>query len=191
MHEASSRRSSLSSDDDEFHDGLSRSPTLAGLDSTSALILLHDEEDSGSPFDFSDEDDDEEHLEVTTRPASSIIHLSPSTVFLYLLSPYLSLGALLLPSTSTPLQYGLGAMVLFAALSVFVRQIWYMLARYMRSISMEDIIVDAFARGRGKEKPRRVLRNLIRFSTGSLRALLAAIYLQGGSDIHQCHGTRY
>jgi hypothetical protein len=192
MPEASSRHSSLSSDDDQFHDSRSRSPTLAGLDSTSALILLHDEEDSGSPFDFSDEDDDsDEPLEATTRPASSILHLSPSTVFLYLLSPYLSLGALLLPSTSTPLKYGLGAMVLFAALSVFVRQIWYMLARYMRTTSMEDVIVDAFARGRGKEKPRRVLRNLIRFSSGSLRVLLAAIYLQGGSDIHKCYGTRY
>jgi len=183
MPEASSRRSSLSSDDQEFHDGRSRSPTLAGLDSTSALILLPDEQDSGSPFDFSDEDDDgDEPLEATTRTASSIPSLSPSTVFLYLLSPYLSLGALLLPSTFTPLKYGLGAMVLFAALSVFVRQIWYMLARYMRTTSMEDVIVDAFARGRGKEKPRRVLKGLIRFSTGSLRALLAAMYLQDAAN---------
>ena len=184
MPEASSRRSSVSSDD-SFHSGRSRSPTLAGLDSSSALILLPDSEDSvNSPFDFSDEDEnDDEPLEATSRPASSISPLSPSTIFLYLLSPYLSLGALLLPWTNTPLKYGLGALVLFAALSAFVRQIWYMLARYMRTTSMEDVIVDAFARGRGKEKLRRILRTLIRFSTGSLRVLLAAIYLQGGPEM--------
>jgi hypothetical protein len=54
-----------------------------------------------------------------------------------------------------------------------------MLARYMRAASMDDVIVDAFARGRGKEQRRNVLRNLIRIGTGSLRVLLATIYLRG------------
>ena len=179
----SSRRSSTSSDD-SFHSGLSRTLSLAGLDSTSPLILLPDSEDSiDNPFDFSDEDDDYEPLETTSRPASLAPSLSPPTIFLYLLSPCLSLGALLLPSTSTvPLEYGLGALVLFATLSVFVRQIWYMLARYLRATSMEDVIVDAFARGRGKEKRRNILRNLIRFGTGSLRVLLATMYIRGEPD---------
>jgi hypothetical protein len=179
---ASSRRSSTNSDD-SFHSGLSRSPSLTGLDSTSPLILLPDSEGSiDNPFDFSDEDDDYEPLETTGRPASLAPSLSPPTIFLYLLSPCLSLGALLLPSTSIPLKYGLGALVLFAALSVFVRQIWYMLARYLRATSMEDVIVDAFARGRGKEKRRNILRNLVRFGTGSLRVLLATMYIRGEPD---------
>src|ERR1700735_498513 len=101
----SSRRHPSVGSDDSFHSGRSQSPTLAGLDSTSPLILLPDSEDSPL-FDFSEEEEDYEPLEATSRPASSISRLSPSTVFVYLLSPYLSLGALLLPSTSTPLKYG-------------------------------------------------------------------------------------
>ena len=180
---SASRRSSTSSLD-SFYSGRSRSPSLTAQE-TSALILLPDSEGSiGSPFDFSDEDDDYEPLEALSRSASSIHPLSPSTIFLYLLSPYLSLGALLLPSSSTPLKYGLGALVLFAALSAFVRHIWYMLARYMRTTSMEDVIVDAFARGRGYEKRRKALRSMIWFDTGLLRVLLATMYLRGESETY-------
>lgn len=186
---SSSRRSSVSSDDSS-HSGRSRSPTIAGLDSTSALILVPQSEDTtDTAFDFSDDEDiDDEVLfrEASSRPVILIVPLSSSTIFLYLLSPYLSLGALLLPSTSTPLKYGLVALVFFASLSAFVRQIWYMLARYMQTTSMEDVIVDAFARGRGKEKRRNVLRNLIRLGTGLLRVLLATMYLRGKYGVMQC-----
>lgn len=83
-----------------------------------------------------------------------------------------------MPGTVLPLKYGLGALILFALLSAFVRQIWYMLARYMRNLSMEEVIVDALARGRGKEKRRSVLRSLVRLGTGFLRVVLAAMYLR-------------
>lgn len=172
----SSRRSSTSSDQ-SFKSGRSR-PSTAN-ESTAALVLIHDPEDSESPFEFSDEDEDYEPLDAQHRSASSVPALSPSTVFVYLLAPYLSLGALILPGTVVPLKYGLGALILFAVLSAFVRQIWYMLARYMRNLSMEEVIVDALARGRGKENRRSVLRGLIRLGTGFLRVVLAAMYLRG------------
>lgn len=169
----SSRRSSTSSDQ-SFETGRSR-PTN---DSSAALVLIHDSEDSECPFEFSDEDEDYEPLDAQHRSTSSVPALSPSTTFVYFLSPYLSLGALLLPGTVLPLKYGLGALILFALLSAFVRQIWYMLARYMRNLSMEEVIVDALARGRGKEKRRSVLRSLVRLGTGFLRVVLAAMYLR-------------
>jgi len=54
----------------------------------------------------------------------------------------------------------------------------YMLARYMRTADLEDIILDSFARGRGKERRRNILRSVVRAGTGSLRILLAAVYLR-------------
>ena len=172
----SSRRSSTSNSDQSFKSGRS---AISANDSSAALVLIHEPEDSEHPFEFSDEDEDYEPLDIHHRSASSVPALSPSTVFVYLLAPYLSLGALLLPGTVVQLKYGLGALVLFAVLSAFVRQIWYMLARYMRNLSMEAVIVDSLARGRGKETRRSVLRGIIRLGTGFLRVVLAALYLRG------------
>lgn len=158
------------------------SPRLSAIDSSAALILVHDDdlelEDNNTPFDISDEDDDAFDPQFEVRSAS-IPPLAPSVVFLYLLSPYLKLGAMFLPNTGLPLKYGIPPLVLFALLSTFSRQIWYMLARYLRKADMEDVILDAFARGRGKERVREAIRVVIRGGTGSLRILLAMIYLRG------------
>jgi len=155
-----SRRSSTSSD------GWGRSP----------LVLLPD----NNPLN-DDNHDDDDYDDDYVPPPSSPLHLSRSSIFLYSLSPYLSLGSLLLPSTYTPLKYSLSALLLFAVLSAFVRQIWYMLARYMRSTNMEDVILDVFAKGRAKDNKRAVLRFLIRLGTAYLRILLATMYLRGKS----------
>ncbi|KAJ7244988.1 hypothetical protein B0H12DRAFT_793494 [Mycena haematopus] len=104
--------------------------------------------------------------------------MAPSLVFLYLLSPYLKLGALFLPNSQLPLKYGIPSVILFAVLSAFARQIWYMLARYTRKADLEDIILDTFARGRGKERQRGWLRAIVRGGTGTLRVLLAFMYLR-------------
>jgi hypothetical protein len=104
--------------------------------------------------------------------------MAPSLVFLYLLSPYLKLGALFLPNTQLPLKYGIPPLLIFAVLSAFSRQIWYMLARYTRKADLEDIILATFARGRGKESQRGWLRAIVRGGTGTLRILLAFIYLR-------------
>ncbi|KAI0631913.1 hypothetical protein C8Q77DRAFT_1060500, partial [Trametes polyzona] len=113
---------------------------------------------------------------------SSIPPLSSISVFLYLLAPYLKLGALLLPEAGVPGKTGVLAVAVFAALSAFTRQIWYMLARYVRRSDMEEIVLETFARGRGKERRRMVLRQLVRFCTGALRVLIAALYLRFSVD---------
>ncbi|KAJ7715594.1 hypothetical protein DFH07DRAFT_974128 [Mycena maculata] len=154
------------------------SPILSNYNSSTSLILVHDDEEPASPFDFPDDDEDiPESPEFEIRRHFSP-PMAPSLVFLYLLSPYLKLGALLLPNTQLPLEYGILPLFVFAVLSAFSRQIWYMLARYMRKADLEDIILDAFALGRGKEGRRTWLRNIVRGGTGSLRLLLSVIYLR-------------
>ncbi|KAJ7367175.1 hypothetical protein DFH08DRAFT_729664 [Mycena albidolilacea] len=153
-------------------------PILANFNSSTSLILVHDDEEPSSPFDFPEDDEDvpeSPDFEIR-RPFSP--PMAPSLVFLYLLSPYLKLGALFLPNTQLPLKYGIPPLLVFAVLSAFARQIWYMLARYMRKADLEDIILDAFARGRGKERQRGWLRAIVRGGTGTLRVLLAFIYLR-------------
>lgn len=102
-------------------------------------------------------------------------------MLLYLLSPFLKLGATLLPYTKLPLKSGLPALFLFAVLAAFTRRLWYMLARYTRKGDVEDIVLDSFARerGRGKERLRSVLRSVVRGGTGALRVGLAALYIRG------------
>ncbi|KAF7364981.1 hypothetical protein MVEN_00369000 [Mycena venus] len=154
-------------------------PILSNFNSSTSLILVHDDdEEPSSPFDFPDDDEDipdSPDFEIR-RPWSP--PMAPSLVFLYLLSPYLKLGALFLPNTQLPLKYGIPPLIIFAVLSAFARQIWYMLARYSRKADLEDIILDAFARGRGKERQRGWLRAIVRGGTGTLRVLLAFIYLR-------------
>ncbi|KAF8645157.1 hypothetical protein AX16_007985 [Volvariella volvacea WC 439] len=154
------------------------SPVLTPVDSTAALILVTDDDDADTPFDFSsDEDDDtlDQQYDVRRTP---ILPLSPADTFLFLLAPYLRLGALILRHSQLPLNYGLPPLFLFAGLAAFSRQILYMLSRHLKKTELEDVILDAFARGRGKEKQRAVLRTLVRASCGVVRVLLAATYLR-------------
>ncbi|CAK5284126.1 unnamed protein product [Mycena citricolor] len=156
------------------------SPILSNFNSSTSLILVHDDDDEelSSPFQFHDEDDDApESPDFEIRRAYSP-PMSASLVFLYLLSPYLKLGAIFLPNTLLPLKLGLPALFVFAILSAFSRQIWYMLARYTRKADLEDVILSAFASGRGREMLRRWLRSVVRGGTGLLRVLLAVIYLR-------------
>lgn len=160
----------------------SSSPVLSALDSSSHLILVHDDDDddTGTPLDFSlDDQDDHDNVFDISRPY--VLPLGPSVVLLYLLSPFLKLGALLLPHTLLPLKYGLPAFFLFAVLSAFTRRIWYMLSRYLRKGDLEDVVLDVFARGRDKIKLRAVLRSVVRGGTGGLRVLVASLYLRGAS----------
>ncbi|KAF8130425.1 hypothetical protein K438DRAFT_1923198 [Mycena galopus ATCC 62051] len=157
------------------------SPILSNFNSSTSLILVHDDEEPSSPFDFGSENEDDE--DIPDSPDFEIRRpycppMAPSLVFLYLLSPYLKLGALFLPNTQLPLKYGIPPLLIFAVLSAFSRQIWYMLARYTRKADLEDIILATFARGRGKESQRGWLRAIVRGGTGTLRILLAFIYLR-------------
>ena len=180
-----SPRSSTSSD--SFSSGR-RSP-VHGFDSSAALILASDQDDrtedehDQTRFDFSS--DEEEHEEEHLDPplTSAIPPLSSITVFLYLLSPLLKLGALLSVDEAgqIPLRTALIALGFFACLSAFARQVWYMLARYVRRADMEEILLETFARGRGRERKRQSIRSAVRLLTGVLRVLLVSVYLRGTS----------
>jgi hypothetical protein len=157
------------------------SPILSNIDSSTALVLVPDDEES-IQFDFTSDEDDEDYSDdqFPVYPTSpSIPPLPSSAVFIYLLSPYLKLGALLLPSANSQLKYGITALAFFAVLSAFVRQIWYMMGRYLKKVDMEEVILDAFARGRNRENRREVLRAVVRSGTAFIRVSLAAVYLRG------------
>ncbi|KAI0667744.1 hypothetical protein C8Q78DRAFT_981745 [Trametes maxima] len=182
MSRPASPRSSTSSD--SFASG--RQSPLNGFDSSAALILVPDADDTpaSTSFDFSSDDEAEEQSDLVLERlrSSSVPPLSSLSVFLYLLVPYLKLGALLLPEAGLQSKVGVLAVLAFAALSAFTRQIWYMLARYVRRSDLEEIVLETFARGRGKERRRTVFRQLVRLSVGSLRVLTAALYLRFSVD---------
>lgn len=185
---------------DSFSSG-SRSPSINEFDSSAALLVVpereHDELDAEDRAAFSSSDDDSHEGELddgeddrlarsTGSRYTSGPTLSSLTVFLYLLAPLLKLGALLSSSLridKTPLRLSLPALFFFASLCAFTRQIWYMLARYVKRADMEEVVLQTFARGIGRgregEKKRRLIRLLVRSSTGLLRILLVAIYLRG------------
>lgn len=148
--------------------------------STSALILVHSDEDASFQLEeeiSADEASDDEDFFFGRSQSEA---LSPIAAFAYLLGPYLKLGAMLLPNTLLPLRLGLPALLVFAVLSVFARQIWYMLARYLRKGDMEDVIVSVFSKERRSEQwVRDMLRMFVGVGTGSLRVLLATIYFRG------------
>lgn len=154
-------------------------------DSSAALILLHDSEESNVPLDFTDDEDtdrDESSNLVSPvfdmRKSTVFPPLRPSLVFLYLLAPYLKLGALDLINSRLPLEYGLLALFTSALASVYSRQVWYRLARYLRKADITEIVLDTFARRRSKERRRMVLRASVKAGNGILSILVAVTYLR-------------
>ncbi|CAL1712441.1 unnamed protein product [Somion occarium] len=159
--------------------------SINGLDSSAALILVPEEEqfdqELSVSFDFSSDDEDEEDDDQFDRlRTSSIPPLTSSAVFLYLFAPLLKLGAILTvdESGTLPLKWAIPALVIFAVLCAFTRQIWFMLAKYVRRADMEEILLQAFARRRGDERKRRIIRTAVRFCTGAFRVLLTVVYLR-------------
>jgi len=167
------------------------------------LTRTHDEEDDNDDGDsdierplvmnFSSEDEDNDDLDGSLGPLHQINGklstppLPPFTIFIYLLSPYLKLGALLLPYHQLPLNYGLSSLLMSAVLAIVARHLLYLLARYLRKADLEDVVASTFVstkkRGRRKERREEGLREffrfLVRFGTATLRILVAAVYLHG------------
>jgi hypothetical protein len=160
------------------------SPPLSALDSSTALILVHDDEEEESPLPFTDDEDERENDDELVTPMFELRRsavfppLQPSLVLLYLLAPHLRLGALNIPYTPLPLKYGLPTLLLSALATAFTRQIWYMLARYIRKANVTDVLMDTFARGRENERRRLAIRALVKTSTGSLGVFLSIVYLR-------------
>lgn len=175
---------------------LSRSPSPSSdyAQSTTALILVpdgpeHDSDDLELQLDFTPEDGDDGQDDFSA-PSTSQTSLSPSIVFLYLLSPFLKLGALSIPfGLSIELSYSIPALLFFAAASLFTRQVWYLLARYVRKTSAEGVVMDAFARASGKRLQRSVIRAVVRLVASASNVLLVGVYFRGESTASytSCH----
>ncbi|KAG1822902.1 uncharacterized protein BJ212DRAFT_1331272 [Suillus subaureus] len=161
------------------------SPTdsISVLDSSSALVLLPNQDDEDS-FEFSSDEEHDEHDPQLEIVKLTIPPLAPATVFLYLLAPYLRLGAILVPNGITSLKFGLVNLFVAAALSIFSRNLWFLLARYLRKSTTEDIFLEVIAKGisRAKRRQRERIRRLLLCVTGSLRILMASMYLRASVD---------
>ncbi|KAF9560903.1 hypothetical protein CPC08DRAFT_707773 [Agrocybe pediades] len=188
--------SSNSDDEDEVY----QSPMLSALDSSAALILVHDHDDSEqtNPFDFTEDEDEVDNDPDLVSPIfearKSVVFppLPPISVFLYLFAPLLKLGALDLPNSGLPLKYGLPTLLLSALASAFTRQVWYMLARYLRKADMSAVVVETFARGRGKERQRMVIRGLVRTGIGVVGMLLSVTYFRYSAyTLHPLVSAKY
>ncbi|KAI0338868.1 hypothetical protein BDW22DRAFT_1336914 [Trametopsis cervina] len=179
-----------------------RQSPIQEVDPSAALILApepgdHDElDEDAAAFEFlssSDDDSQDEGLDgplgrTTGGPWSSVPPLSSLAVFLYLLSPLLKLGALLSSSVGDvqPLKITLPALFFFASVCALTRQIWYILARYVRKPDMEEILLQAIARGAGRgregERKRRWIKFVVQSGTGLVRLLLISLYLRASTD---------
>ena len=158
-------------------------------DSHPNLIVLvpDDEDDIDTPFYFSDSDEEEGEYDAAQLDwlASSATPLPTVLVYLYLVSPFLGLGAMFIPDGNASRHWMIAAVCIFIVLSTFARYIWYLLSRYLRKIYLEDIIADTFAKGRTKEHLRARLRTVVRVGDWVLKVLLAALFLRG-----QCTTTK-
>lgn len=175
-----SRSHSPSPARDESHE-----PTL-GTHVNSTLILVHDEEDEdqendASSFSFSDEED-QDGLLASSSPALSSTPtplLSPSSAFVHFLAPCLKLGAVATLTSHLPLKFAIPALLIFSALAAFARQVWFLLARYVRKADLAEIAIEAFAKRKGQEKSKRAIRESSRWGTIATRWLLTVVYLRG------------
>ncbi|KAH0832090.1 hypothetical protein J3R83DRAFT_12999 [Lanmaoa asiatica] len=160
-------------------------PGLSGTGSTSRLILLPNT-DVRDPLEEYTTDDEDENEDNDPQPGInqlSISQLSPSVVFLYLLSPYLRLGAIYASDIGdASLTYGLAGLFVAASLSAFCRQIWFLLGRYSRKSSTEDILIHTFARRHPRVRKYGLARHTFTIINGSFRLLLAAMYLRDSVD---------
>lgn len=152
-------------------------------DSHPNLIVLvpDDEDDIDAPFYLSDGDEEEAEYDAVQLDwlASSATPLSTILVYLYLISPFLGLGAMFIPDGKVSRAWMIAAVWIFIVLSTFARYVWYLLSRYLRKIYLEDIVADAFAKGRTKERLRAKLRAVVRVGDWISKALLAALFLRG------------
>lgn len=192
---------SVSIDDDHRHSSATYSddePLDSATDSLAPLIVHHnDEEDEDerdhderpSELDIFTDSDDNDDLDDSLSPLYhingklSIPPLSPFTIFVYLLSPYLKLGALLLPYYQLPLKYGLSSILVCALLALVARHLLYLIARYLRKADLEDVFSDTFVsakkRGSRIERRRELFRMSVKVGTATLRIFLTVVYLQG------------
>ncbi|KAI0251978.1 hypothetical protein BJV78DRAFT_1281983 [Lactifluus subvellereus] len=172
---SSSRRSSTSSI------AGSTSP-LISPHSSPELVLVNGLDSPNEELDFSSDDDLPDEFSGLDRfNASPIPPLSPTVILLYLSIFYLKLGPMFLPTSDTPLSQSLPTLAACAIFAASARQMWYLLARYLHKMDMEDVILHVFAGGLGRRRTR-LLRTIVRFGTSTMRVLLASVSLRVSVD---------
>jgi hypothetical protein len=150
------------------------------VDSNTALILIN-ESDTPAPYEPIPEEyeDDGTDLELSNHADP----LTSSAALLYLLSPFLRLGALSLPFSEPgwSIKYSIPTVLGFALLAALSHRLWHMLAKYLRISDTEELILDVLARSRGPSSfsIRRALRVVLRMSGGTWAALLTSLYIRG------------
>jgi hypothetical protein len=171
---SSSRQSSISST-------TGPSSPLIGSQPSPELVHVNDADFPNAELDFSSDDElPDDFAPPPDRFNASIIPpLSPTNVLLYLSIPYLKLGPMFLPTSDTPLSQSIPTLLICAAFATFTRELWYLLARYLRKMDIEEIVLDVFARGSDKARTRLLLRVIVRVGTFVMRVLLASVSLRG------------
>ena len=167
---SSSRRSSTGSTDG-----------LVSSQPPPELVLVNEVDSPNEELDFSSDDEmsDVFSARLDRLNSSAIPPLTPTLVFLYLFVPYLKSGPMFLALSDAPLSHTVPTLLVCALFAALTRQLWYLLARYLRKTDTEDVILDILARGVGKERTRFILRTIVRVGTSALRILLASVYLRG------------
>ena len=115
------------------------------FNSDAPLILSFSPDNDHEPLpDVSDDDEDEDQLYDHSRSPSrsSLPALSTSAVFVFLMAPCLKLGAISLANNNSnfPFQFGIASVVVFGLLSLFSRQLLYLLSRYLRKGELGEIV---------------------------------------------------
>ncbi|KAI0283945.1 hypothetical protein BGY98DRAFT_949677 [Russula aff. rugulosa BPL654] len=174
---SSSRQSSISST-------TGPSSPLLGPQHSPELVHVDDADFPNAELDFSSDDElpDDFAAQPDRFNASVIPPLSPILVLLYLSIPYLKLGPMFLPASDTPLSQSIPTLLICAAFATFTRELWYLLARYLRKMDIEDVVLDVFARGSDKTRTRLHLRIIVRAGTFVMRVLLASVSLRVSVD---------
>lgn len=152
--------------------------------SSPELVLVNEVDSQNEELDFSSDDDlpDEFSARLDRLNASPIPPLSPTVVLLYLSVFYLKLGPMFLPTSDTPLSQSLPTLAACAIFAASARQMWYLLARYLHKVEMEDVILDVFAGSPGRRRTR-LLRTIMRSGTSTMRVLLASVSLRGSLSV--------
>ena len=145
------------------------------------MVHVNDADFPNAELDFFS--DDELPDDFASQPerfnASIIPPLSPTLVLLYLSIPYLKLGPMFLPTSDTPLSQSIPTLLICAAFATFTRELWYLLARYLRKMDIKEVVLDVFARGSDKTRIRILLRVIVRLGTFVMWVLLASASLRG------------
>lgn len=169
------------------------SPTSSpSPNSASRLILVQENDDfrdspSSYPQFEEDSDDDDDDEDGRSSQDDHLVNqdhrpLSPLKTLLYLIAPALRLGAFLLPFlSSSSLAITLPCILVSVLLTSLIRQLWLLLARYVKRATVEEVCCEALGKMSNSPRWRGFVKILIRVGGIALVFLISLVYLRGES----------